>query len=732
MFPCEQLKTQNYNQKSCIVPHFYHIVYPNKEAANGIENQSMVSIFEERERVLKYQYEGFGRHLQNICSEQFVERPMNFGEWSLNERETFKRYFLIFGYGRWQLIRDSSKNSGFNLEDKADEEMILYANSFIQTIISQLKAQETKEVQQFLINLVETNQYDAVIDSNLQMWGGESFAQRAIQWGKRIQLLFVVNRLTKIYKQKRKAYLSQDQNDRIDQKLYKNYQNKDNLLNFISNDQLIGMRPATWWSRKHDIDLVLGTYKWGYGNYQMMREDPKLSYCKINRNDTNYMFPMAENITKRLKKLVQLVSRIEGEFDFEGQTKPSEHSGFSFEEKNGIIEILGDYGIPISHDENKKSDWQLLRNRVSHYLNKIMTQPDHKLEKFITFIQLECQKLIQEYHSAISRLGQVKKDEKQDDNEFKIPKTKNLRLDQIDMELFFKSDDEDDFKVNIEQAMRIQTRISMSRENQLFEACIDELQDQIQTDRDNDDCYLPEQWVVGIHDRGLLNAVAENGVNFLKSVKHVHEYGLYACNINSKKLVKRVEYLCGFFKNLPNRKTDQPKDRQIALKASMLNITQRPTQKVKINIDTDKNGDILYPIIITQSLKILDLGYIEWERPDYHSHRNIFPIGFKTIRTHQSLYSVGGRADYICEILDGGDRPLFKVIPMEEQDKPLVRESASGCWLEIVKRIESLTNIRKGKVTVSGPDRFGLQEAGVMQLIQQLPNANKCQKYNFR
>lgn len=82
------------------------------------------------------------------------------------------------------------------------------------------------------------------------------------------------------------------------------------------------------------------------------------------------------------------------------------------------------------------------------------------------------------------------------------------------------------------------------------------------------------------------------------------------------------------------------------------------------------------------------------------------------------MYTIGGRAEYICEILDGGDRPLFKVTPSEEPDKPIIRDSTSGCWLEIVKRIESMTNIRKGKVTVSGPDRYGLQEAPVMQLIQ--------------
>ena len=57
--------------------------------------------------------------------------------------------------------------------------------------------------------------------------------------------------------------------------------------------------------------------------------------------------------------------------------------------------------------------------------------------------------------------------------------------------------------------------------------------------------------------------------------------------------------------------------------------------------------------------------------------------------------------------------------PSEEPDKPIVKDSTSGCWLEIVKRIEALQNIqRKTKATVSGPDRYGLQEQPVIQLIQ--------------
>ncbi len=80
---------------------------------------------------------------------------------------------------------------------------------------------------------------------------------------------------------------------------------------------------------------------------------------------------------------------------------------------------------------------------------------------------------------------------------------------------------------------------------------------------------------------------------------------------------------------------------------------------------------------------------------------------------------MGQRADYICEILDGGEKPMFRVTSSEDPNNPIVKESTSGCWLEFAKKIEVIQNLRKGgKVTVSGPDRYGLQEHSVVKLIQ--------------
>ena len=54
---------------------------------------------------------------------------------------------------------------------------------------------------------------------------------------------------------------------------------------------------------------------------------------------------------------------------------------------------------------------------------------------------------------------------------------------------------------------------------------------------------------------------------------------------------------------------------------------------------------------------------------------------------------------------------------------PVDKDSCSGVWIFWAKKINELTQTKAGKVTISGPD---LQ---VMNLIQGLPNADKCSKY---
>lgn len=48
-------------------------------------------------------------------------------------------------------------------------------------------------------------------------------------------------------------------------------------------------------------------------------------------------------------------------------------------------------------------------------------------------------------------------------------------------------------------------------------------------------------------------------------------------------------------------------------------------------------------------------------------------------------------------------------------------------WSEVLAKIK-----RRSSVSVSGPEMFGFSDPVIKMLIQELPNAEKCQQYAFK
>jgi len=91
----------------------------------------------------------------------------------------------------------------------------------------------------------------------------------------------------------------------IDPQVKKEYENWDNLLYFLPSSMFYGQRPSIWWTLRHDVDLLKGTYIYGYATYNAMRSDPNLSFYATELVPGQFQeFPNADNITRRLKKLV--------------------------------------------------------------------------------------------------------------------------------------------------------------------------------------------------------------------------------------------------------------------------------------------------------------------------------------------------------------------------------------------------------------------------------------------
>lgn len=140
------------------------------------------------------------------------------------------------------------------------------------------------------------------------------------------------------------------------------------------------------------------------------------------------------------------------------------------------------------------------------------------------------------------------------------------------------------------------------------------------------------------------------------------------------------------------------------------------------------------PLCVSGVLTIISLGIVEFHRPRYHSHRYIYPIGFKSIKIHTSYVHPKTTTTYTSEILDGGNRPLFRVTVKDDPNTSFESESPSGCWLQVMKRIDDnmAQNEKRSVVTVSGPAFFGFADERVRDLIKQLPNADKCQPYGHK
>lgn len=106
-------------------------------------------------------------------------------------------------------------------------------------------------------------------------WDLNMIRQRANPWGKRFQLLYRVQAFIKSFDEHYERKFGRKP------ELVFEYQS---LLNFLSNNHLQGQRPSVWWTRNHDIDLLVGTYRYGYANYQNMKNCEEFGFADLEKS----------------------------------------------------------------------------------------------------------------------------------------------------------------------------------------------------------------------------------------------------------------------------------------------------------------------------------------------------------------------------------------------------------------------------------------------------------------
>eukprot|EP00002_Diphylleia_rotans_P013024 TRINITY_DN2536_c0_g2_i1.p1 TRINITY_DN2536_c0_g2~~TRINITY_DN2536_c0_g2_i1.p1 ORF type:complete len:2293 (-),score=494.09 TRINITY_DN2536_c0_g2_i1:306-7184(-) len=147
-------------------------------------------------------------------------------------------------------------------------------------------------------------------------------------------------------------------------------------------------------------------------------------------------------------------------------------------------------------------------------------------------------------------------------------------------------------------------------------------------------------------------------------------------------------------------------------------------------VERDQDGRPILPITFG-SMTLHNLGTIEYKRDMYHTDRYIYPIGYQCSKNYFSTQNAEERDNYLCEIIDGGLKPKFKITWCDGKQER-IGENPTSVWTEVVKITSAIRSIdRKGSPSVSGPEYFGIAHATIQQLIQELPNARLCTKFKL-
>ncbi|KAG0193045.1 hypothetical protein DFQ28_006639 [Apophysomyces sp. BC1034] len=89
-----------------------------------------------------------------------------------------------------------------------------------------------------------------------------------------------------------------------------------------------------------------------------------------------------------------------------------------------------------------------------------------------------------------------------------------------------------------------------------------------------------------------------------------------------------------------------------------------------VQVERDAHGNYCLPVEI-DSWTVYCLGNVVYDRPAFHNQRYIYPVGYKVkklgLLNVKSMVDPKSDTQYICEILDGGQEPIFR---LEADDNP--------------------------------------------------------------
>ncbi|KAI8086382.1 F/Y-rich N-terminus-domain-containing protein [Halteromyces radiatus] len=146
-----------------------------------------------------------------------------------------------------------------------------------------------------------------------------------------------------------------------------------------------------------------------------------------------------------------------------------------------------------------------------------------------------------------------------------------------------------------------------------------------------------------------------------------------------------------------------------------------------IEVNKDIHGRYILPVEV-DSWTVLDLGSVVYNRVAFHNQRYIYPVGYCVKKWYRSMVDPHSDTQYTCQILDGGDEPIFQLEADDNPGEVWRGPTPTTVWTIAVRRAFAIRNMDYGHNPV-GPDFFGLRKNTIAKMIQDLPNADKCKNY---
>lgn len=142
----------------------------------------------------------------------------------------------------------------------------------------------------------------------------------------------------------------------------------------------------------------------------------------------------------------------------------------------------------------------------------------------------------------------------------------------------------------------------------------------------------------------------------------------------------------------------------------------------------DSKGDLSTFPLDLDTLQILSIGQLITDRVNYHGEHFIYPSGYVATRNFAHIRNKDEKCTYTCRIIENGDYPRFEIIPADDADSIIAGPTPDLCHAALIQTINENTE-QNNELSAQGEWFFGLTHPTVKQMLENLPNLEKCIKF---